>query len=191
MFMTALSRQRHTRFANPERNPVPHFAAGLSRRPSGWSGEELDLKEVEDLDGVIEEMRRYGDDAEVQLMFVEEDDEWFAIVRVDEDGDPRVFLSDGRVMDTSTLGALFGEAAAVVDPPDADDDEDGEDDDEEDVTQTSGDPIGDPDVLADLGTPAARLLALCAEEGQLPADIISTLCENAGCLEPLDALRLA
>ena len=172
---------------------MPHFAAALSRRASGWSGEELDLKEVEDLDGVIEEMRRYGDDADLQLLFVEEDDEWFAIVRVDEDGDPRVFLSDGRAMESSDLGALFGEAAAVAEPRDEDGDEDDEDDDEDDdeVGQTSGDPVGDPDVLTDLGTTSSRLLALCAEEGQLPADVISTLCESAGCLEALDALRLA
>jgi putative tRNA adenosine deaminase-associated protein len=171
---------------------VPHFAAALSRRPDGWSGEELDLKGVEDLDGVIEEMRRYGDDAEIQLLFVEEDDEWFAIVRVDEDGDPRVFLSDARAMETSQLGALFGEAAAVVEPLDEDDaDDEGDDDEEDDGGQTSGDPVGDPEVLSDLGTPEKRLLALCAEEGQLPADVISTLCESAGCLEPLDALRLA
>jgi putative tRNA adenosine deaminase-associated protein len=172
---------------------VPHFAAALSRRPDGWSGEELDLKDVEDLDGVLEEMRRYGDDAETQLLFVEEDDEWFAIVRVDEDGDPRVFLSDARAMETSQLGALFGEAAAVVEPlddVDVDDDED-DDDEDDDGAQTSGDPVGDPEVLADLGTPEKRLLALCAEEGQLPADVISTLCENAGCLETLDSLRLA
>jgi putative tRNA adenosine deaminase-associated protein len=171
---------------------VPHFAAALSRRSSGWSGEELELKDVEDLDGVVEEMRRYGDDADLQLLFVEEDDEWFAIVRVGEDGDPRVFLSDGRVMETSTLGAMFGEAAAVVEPRDeADEDEDDDDEDDDEASQTSGDPVGDPDVLADLGTPAARLLVLCAEEGQLPADIVSTLCESAGCLEALDALRLA
>ena len=174
---------------------MPHFAAALSRSPSGWSGEELDLKDVEDLDGVVEEMRRYGDDADLQLLFVEEDDEWFAIVRVDEDGDPRVFLSDGRAMETSNLGALFGEAAAVADPRDDvdedDEDEDDDEDDDEETSQTSGDPVGDPDVLADLGIPEKRLLALCAEEGQLPADVISTLCENAGCLEALDALRLA
>jgi putative tRNA adenosine deaminase-associated protein len=170
---------------------VPHFAAALSRRPDGWSGEELDLKDVEDLDGVLEEMRRYGDDAETQLLFVEEDDEWFAIVRVDEDGDPRVFLSDARAMETSQLGALFGEAAAVVEPLDDVDDDEDDDDEDDDGAQTSGDPIGDPEVLSDLGTPETRLLALCAEEGQLPADVISTLCENAGCLEPLDALRLA
>lgn len=172
---------------------MPHFAAGLSRRSSGWSGEELNLKDVEDLDGVVDELRSSGDDADVQLLFVEEDDEWFAIVRVDEDGDPRVFLSDGRAMESSDLGALFGEAAAVAEPSDDDEDDSDEDEDDEDdeAGQTSGDPVGDPDVLADLGTPSSRLLALCAEEGQLPADVISTLCESAGCLDALDALRLA
>ena len=172
---------------------MPHFAAAFSRRPSGWSGEELDLKDVEDLDGVIEEMRQYGDDADLQLLFVEEDDEWFAVVRLDEDGDPRVFLSDGRATESSKLGALFGEAAEVVEPRDDidEDDEEGEEDDEEESVQTTGDPVGDADLLSDLGTPAARLLELCAEEGQLPADVISAVCENAGCLEALDALRLA
>jgi putative tRNA adenosine deaminase-associated protein len=172
---------------------VPHFAAGLSRRSSGWSGEELELKDVEDLDGVVDELRSSGDDADVQLLFVEEDDEWFAIVRVDEDGDPRVFLSDGRAMESSDLGALFGEAAAVVEPRDDDDEDDDEDDEDDDdeAGQTSGDPVGDPEILADLGTPSSRLIELCAEEGQLPADIISTLCDSAGCLDALDALRLA
>jgi putative tRNA adenosine deaminase-associated protein len=174
---------------------VPHFAAALSRRPSGWSGEELNLKDVEDLDGVIEEMRRYGDEAELQLLFVEEDDEWFAVVRLDEDGDPRVFLSDGRALESSELGALIGEAAAVAEPREeprlVDDEDEDEDEDEEDAVQTGGDPVGDADLLSDLGTPARKLLDLSAAEGQLPADIISALCERAGCLEALDTLRLA
>ena len=173
---------------------MSHFAAALYRRPSGWAGEELELKEVEDLDGVVEELRRYGDEADVQLLFVEEDDEWFAVVRVDEDGDPRVFLSDARAMESSQLGALVGEAAAVAEPREdlhlVEDDED-VDDDDDDAVQTGGDPVGDSDLLADLGTPSRQLLELSAEEGQLPADIISALCERAGCLETLDALRLA
>jgi putative tRNA adenosine deaminase-associated protein len=172
---------------------VPYFAAALARHPSGWSGEEVDLKGVEDLDGVLDELRAVGEDGETLLLLVEEDDEWFAVVRLDEDGDPRVFLSDGRAMETSELGALFGEAAAVAEPADddADDDDEDDDEDEDDAAQIAGDPVGDADLLADLGTPAARLIALCAEEGQLPADIISVLCESAGCLEALDALRLA
>jgi putative tRNA adenosine deaminase-associated protein len=175
---------------------LPYFAAALARRSSEWTGEEIDLKGVEDLDAVIEELRRVGDDAETQLLFVEENDEWFAIVRLDELGDPRVFLSDGRAMESSELGAILGEAAAIADPPDEDaidddESESDEDDDEDEATQVAGDPVGDVDLLADLGTTSARLLALCAEEGQLPADIMSALCESAGCLETLDSLRMA
>ena len=173
---------------------MPYFAAVLARRPAGWSADEIDLKGVEDLDGVVEEMRSVGDDdAELQLLFVEENDEWFAVVRIDDDGDPRVFLSDGRAMDTSELGALFAEAAEVASPDDDDlddEDDDDEDDDDDEPAQTSGDPVGDPELLTDLGTPAPRLIALCAEEGQLPADIISVICESAGCAEVLDALRV-
>jgi putative tRNA adenosine deaminase-associated protein len=175
---------------------LPYFAAVLARRPSGWSADEIDLKDVEDLDGVIEEIRAVGDDeADLQLLFVEEDDEWFAVVRVDEDGDPRVFLSDGRAMETSQLGALFGEAADVVGPSD-DADLDGEDegeedeDDEDEAVSTTGEPVGDSELLSDLGTSSSQLLKLCAEEGQLPADIISVICESAGCAEVLDALRV-
>lgn len=172
---------------------MPYFAAALARRPTGWSGEEIDLKGVEDLDGVIEALREVGEDAQTLLLFVEENDEWLAIIRVDEDGDPRVFLSDGRAMETSDLGAVLGEAAAVAEVRDDDADAESttDDDEEEEVTQAAGDPVGDPDLLADLGTPAARLLELCAEEGQLPGDIMSAICESAGCLESLDALRLA
>lgn len=172
---------------------MPYFAAALARRPAGWSGEEIDLKEVEDLDGVVEEMRQVDDEAQTLLLFVEEDDEWFAVVRVDDDGDPRVFLSDARATETSALGSLLGEAAAVTDPVDdgdLDDDENDDEDEEEEATQVAGDPLGDADILTDLGTPAPRLLELCAEEGQLPGDIVSALCESAGCLDTLDGLRM-
>jgi len=168
---------------------VSYFASALARTDGTWSGTELDLGEVEDLDGLVEEMRRDADDAGLIVLFVEEDDEWFGIVRLDDDADPRAFLSDGRVLETSTVGALLAEAAAVTDPDDDEpDDEDAEGDEDESV-RIEGDPIGDAELLADLGTPAKRLLALCAEEGQLPADIISSLCESAGCLEALEELR--
>ncbi|HEU5035151.1 MAG TPA: tRNA adenosine deaminase-associated protein [Mycobacteriales bacterium] len=171
---------------------MPYFAAVLARDASGWSGEEVDLKGVDDLDGLVEEMRGVHDDAQTLLLFVEEDDEWFAAVRVDGDSDPRVFLSDGRATATSELAALLAEAAEVAEPIDDDAEEPGAaDEDEEEAVQPAGEPIGDADLLTDLGTPAARLLALCAEEGQLPADIVTALCERAGCGEALDALRIA
>ena len=171
---------------------MSYFAAALARQDGKWFGDELELKAAEDLDGVIDALRSVADDADTLLLLLEQDDEWFAIVRVDEDGDPRVFLSDFRATETSELGAILGEAAvgaAVLD--DDDEDDEVEDDDEEDGPRTEGDPVGDAELLADLGTPAAKLLALCAEEGQLPADILSVLCESAGCLDELESLRLA
>src|SRR4051794_35724889 len=163
----------------------------MARTDGTWEGRDLDLGEVEDLDGLVDEMRRGSDDADVVVLFVEEDDEWFGIVRLDEEADPRAFLSDGRVVETSAVGTLLAEAAAVTDPDDDDDDDDDEteEEEEEEVIRIAGDPVGDAELLVDLGTPAKRLLALCAKEGQLPADIISSLCESAGCLDALEELR--
>jgi putative tRNA adenosine deaminase-associated protein len=173
---------------------VSYFAVGLARTGAGWTGEEVDLGDVEDLDGVVDALRQaVGDDSNPALLLVEQDDEWFAIVRVDDDSDPRVFVSDGRVVETSTLGAIFGEAATIndddADDDDVEDDDDDADDEEEDPIGSAGDPVGDSDLMSDLGTSSARLLALCAEEGQLPADILSAVCEQAGCLDTLEALR--
>jgi putative tRNA adenosine deaminase-associated protein len=170
---------------------VTYATAAVARVGSAWFGEELELDEVEDLDGVVELLREVvGDDAETALLFVEEDDEWFAVLRIDTDGEPRVFVSDARVIVSSATAALFAEAAieSTVDD-DADDDEETEDDDDDEGTRADGDPTGDPALLADLGTPAPRLLKLCEAEGQLPGDVISELCEAAGCLDVLEKLR--
>jgi len=170
---------------------VSYFAAALARRGGDWVGTEIDLTDAEDLDGVVDVLRAaVGDETDVALLLFEENDEWFGIVRIDDDVDPRVFVSDGRVVETSAIGAILGEAATVQDDDDEGDDEEETDDgEEEDDSRAAGDPIGDADVLADLGTPSDRLLKLCAEEGQLPADILSAVCETAGCLEALELLR--
>jgi putative tRNA adenosine deaminase-associated protein len=171
---------------------VTYAAAAVARVDAGWFGDELELDEVEDLDGVVELLREVvGDDATTALLFVEEDDEWFAVLRVDADGEPRVFVSDARVIASSDTAALFAEAAieVTVDDDDGDTENSDEDSDSDEGTRADGDPTGDPSLLADLGTPAPRLLELCAEEGQLPSDVISTLCEAAGCLDVLEKLR--
>lgn len=170
---------------------MTYATAALARVGTDWFGDELELDDVEDLDGVVELLREVvSDEATISLLFVEENDEWFAILRVDADGEPRVFLSDARVITSSAIAALFAEAAieASVDE-DADDDEDDEDDDDDEGMLADGDPTGDAGLLSDLGTSAAQLLALCAAEGELPSDVISTVCESAGCLDVLEKLR--
>lgn len=172
---------------------MTYAAAALARVNSSWFGDELELDNVEDLDGVVELLREVvGDEPDTALLFVEEDDEWFAVLRIDADGEPRVFVSDARVIASSETAALFAEAAVESTADDLDDDADDEadgDEAEDEGTRADGDPTGDPALLADLGTPAERLLELCATERLLPADVISTLCEAAGCLDVLEKLR--
>jgi putative tRNA adenosine deaminase-associated protein len=174
---------------------VTYVASTLARVDSAWFGDDVSLDEVEDLDGVVELVREViGDEAETGLLFVEQDDEWFAVLRIDADGDPRVFVSDARVVSSSEIAAMLAEGALDVSVEEAavddDDDDDAEDEDEDESTALAdGDPAGDTGLLSDLGTSASRLLALCAEEGALPADIIAALCESAGCLDVLEKLR--
>lgn len=50
-------------------------------------------------------------------------------------------------------------------------------------------PVGESALLADLGTPSDALLDLCAEEGLLPADVLSGVADRAGFLDVLEGLR--
>ena len=50
-------------------------------------------------------------------------------------------------------------------------------------------PFGDAEIVEDLGTSAADLLAMCAHEGTLPMDVLVAVCEKAGCGEIFDDLR--
>ena len=164
---------------------MAYFAAGLARSFEKWSGRELDLDLIEDIDGVTDLMRELLDDPNgVALLFLEENDEYFAVVRLDDDSDPRVFISDRRAPTTSDLAAvLFEEGAADDDEVEAEGDED------EESSRAEPEAGGDPEILTDLGTSKDALLELTYEEGLLPGDVISTLSERAGCLEVLEDLR--
>ena len=160
-----------------------YFAAVLARTKSGWTGQELDLDGAQDVDEVAE-LIRDTTDARTALLFVEEDDEYVAIVRVDRDAEePRVFISDGRAADSYPIVEMLAVAVEA-----ADQDEDDEEDEDAPPGHDS-EPLGDAALLADLGTSARDLLALCAHEGTLPSDVISEVCERAGCLDELEALR--
>jgi putative tRNA adenosine deaminase-associated protein len=166
---------------------VTYYAAALARTDDGWTGRELDLAEVEDLEALADVLRDLAGDGEgPSLLLLEEDDEYIAVVRVDGGtgslDEPRVFLSDRRAVQNSEVAAMLWE--------DADLDE-GPDEDEEEGTRPVAEPVGDAALLADLGTTADALLDLCAEEGLLPADVLTGVAERAGFLEVLDGLREA
>ena len=158
-----------------------YFAAVLARTDDEWSGREIDMASIEDLDSLVVTMRALADGGSA-LFFLEEDDEYLAIVRVDGDLDPRTFISDDRAVQTSALAALVMEEIVVL-PESDDDDEEG--------IKPDPEPVGDTDIVADLGIEADELLDLCSSEGMLPADVITAICEKAGCADALDNLRLA
>ncbi len=162
---------------------MSYFAAALARSEQGWTGVELDLAEVEDLETLADLLRDLtGEGPGPALLLLEEDDEHLAVVRVDGGAgslaEPRVFLSDRRAVANSEVAAMLWE-----------DEDEAADDDEDEGTRPIAEPVGDTAVLADLGTSARELLDLCAEEGLLPADVLTTLCEHAGCDDVLERLR--
>lgn len=164
---------------------MSYFAAALAHAVSGWSASEVDLDEVEDLEALAELLRELtGDGDGPALLLLEEDDEYVAVVRVDGGPgsleEPRVFLSDRRAVQASEVAAMLWEDSPLVDAVPDDDDE---------GTRPVAEPVGDAGLLADLGICAEDLLELCAEEGLLPADVLTALCERAGCLDALEQLR--
>ena len=160
---------------------MSYFAAALARTPAGWTAEELDLDGLTDVDAVADRVRDVGGEAETALLFVEEDDEYVAILRVDAD-DLRVFVSDSQAAESYPVAGIF--AGAVEEEPAPSDL-----DDEEDEDPPDSEPVGDADLLADLGTPRRDLIALVTHERTLPSDVISEVCERAGCLDELETLR--
>ena len=157
---------------------MSYFAAALVRNGAGWTARDLDLEGVEDLEELAEALRDLDGDG-LALLLLEQDDEWLGVVRVEGDEDPRVFLSDRRAVQLSDVAALLWE----------EEDEEPADLDEDEGPRPVAEPVGDSDLLADLGTPQEVLLELCAHEGLLPADVLSAVGERAGFLDVLDELR--
>ena len=154
-----------------------YFAALINRSPEGWSGEEMNLDDIEDLDGLVDEVRERSEG--LALLFVEEDDEYFAVVRVDGDRDARTFISDVRAIDVFPLAARIMQDEVPVTPPDE----------EENSPPPSITPAGDPTIVTDLGISSAQLVELCGEEGMLPADVITAICAKVGCADVLEEIR--
>lgn len=153
------------------------FAAAFVRVSDGWRGSEVDLGAAEiadDLgDAVQEALGLQGD--ELALLCVEVEDEWFALVRYEDDAEPRAFLSDAHAAASDALGELFGELAGVVVP--------------EQETDLGVRPAGDFELLADLGLTSEELLELSMEEGVLPADTLSVIAERLAFADELDRLH--
>ena len=167
------------------------FAAAVARGKNGWTASELDLTGLADIDEVVDALRDVEPDADLALLFVESDDQYLAILRLDEGEDLRVFGSDSAFVEESRIGAvLLGEVEAPaleIDDLTAGGGEDGDGP----AADPDADPLGDAELLADLGISAHRLLALCGQEGMLPSDVTAEICQRIGCGDEVEELREA
>ncbi len=182
---------------------MSYFAAAAVKESDGWSASEVSLVDAADIEDVADRLRDVAPTADTSLLFVESDDVYSVILRLDQGEDLRVFGSDLAFAEDSRLGAiLLGEvggpavdlaaaelAAAELDaePADGQDDLAGQ----PATAVADADPAGDFELLTDLGVPAPRLLELCAQEGMLPADITAEICQAIGCGDEIEELREA
>ncbi|WP_042369696.1 tRNA adenosine deaminase-associated protein [Streptacidiphilus neutrinimicus] len=188
---------------------MAYFAALLARTEDGWDVSETDLDDVETLADLANLAREAAEDEETVLVFIEQEDAWFAVVRVDGEDDPRVFVSDAAAASRSSYGELvltdellgregedeLGDLDHLVaelddeedtDSAEADDDEDGSDDTGEQGIPSG--PLGDAGLLIEFGFGAKELMDLAAE-GSVPGDALSEIAEALGCGEVLEAVR--
>ena len=176
---------------------MSYFAAAVIRAADEWSATEVSLADAADVEDVADRLRDVDPNADVALLFVESDDSYLAILRLDGGEDLRVFGSDVAFAEDSRMGALLlGDLAQPaieieVELAASESSTVDSDDDTAQALVAGADPAGDPDLLVDLGVPATRLLQLCAHEGMLPSDITAEVCQAIGCGDEVEELREA
>ncbi|MEV7425508.1 MULTISPECIES: tRNA adenosine deaminase-associated protein [unclassified Streptomyces] len=186
-----------------------YFAALLARTEDGWEASDTDLDDVETLSDLTDLAREASVDEETVLVFIEQEDSWFGILRVEGEEDPRIYVSDaasaarssyGEILIDELLGGDEDDPADDLDALDLDGTEDGEpderdetydndnsDDNDDDNGVTDGEtapagPVGDRGILTDLGLSEADLLAL-------RSDAMAEIAEALGAAEVLETVR--
>ncbi|MFF8862050.1 hypothetical protein ACF08B_08375 [Streptomyces sp. NPDC015139] len=175
-----------------------YFAALLARTEDGWEASDTELDDVETLSDLADLAREASPDEDTVLVLIEQEDAWFGVVRVDGEDDPRIYVSDAAAAQRSAYGELLltdellGREPGADDGPDLDaldldGTEDGES--EENDEEGGGDdavphsPVGDSQILDDLGIGEKELRILDAE------DALSTIAEALGASEVLETVR--
>ncbi|KUN24427.1 hypothetical protein AQJ23_23025 [Streptomyces antibioticus] len=175
-----------------------YFAALLARTEDGWEASDTELDDVETLSDLAELAREASPEDDTVLVLIEQEDAWFGVVRIDGEDDPRIYVSDAAAAARSSYGEILltdellgrepGEDDADLESLDLDGTEDGEDEDDDD-SEGSGSaeavphgPVGDPEILDDLGVSQKELKALSE-------DALTEIAEALGASEVLETVR--
>ncbi|GHH82956.1 tRNA adenosine deaminase-associated protein [Streptomyces capitiformicae] len=175
-----------------------YFAALLARTEDGWEASDTELDDVETLSDLADLAREASPDDDTVLVLIEQEDAWFGVVRIDGEDDPRIYVSDAAAAARSSYGEILltnellgrepGDDGADLDSLDLDGTEDGEPADDNDDGGTAAEavphsPVGDSEILDDLGVTEKELRALDAD------DALSSIAEALGASEVLETVR--
>lgn len=172
---------------------MAYFTAVIARTGSGWKARDVEVDDASSLDELAAALRSAAVDDHPVLAVIEHEDEWFALIRVDGDEEPRLFVSDFGASSRSHYGELLASAADVdveEEDEDAGGDEEGDEDEGKDEDEL---PValwaGDPEILEDLGVSARSLRKIAEESGDDPGTVLADIGETVGFAELLEALR--
>jgi putative tRNA adenosine deaminase-associated protein len=173
-----------------------YFAALLARTEDGWEASDTELDDVETLSDLADLAREASPDDDTVLVLIEQEDAWFGVVRIDGEDDPRIYISDAAAAARSSYGEILltaellgkepGDDGPDLDSLDLDGTEDGEPDDDDDDTASEAvphSPVGDTEILDDLGVSEKELRALDAD------DALNSIAEALGASEVLETVR--
>jgi putative tRNA adenosine deaminase-associated protein len=173
-----------------------YFAALLARTEDGWEASDTELDDVETLSDLADLAREASPDDDTVLVLIEQEDAWFGVVRIDGEDDPRIYISDAAAAARSSYGEILltaellgkepGDDGPDLDSLDLDGTEDGEPDDDDDDTAAEAvphSPVGDTEILDDLGVSEKELRALDAD------DALNSIAEALGASEVLETVR--
>jgi putative tRNA adenosine deaminase-associated protein len=172
---------------------VAYFTAVIARSGKGWKSRDVEVDDANSLDELAGALRSAAFDDQPVLAVIEHEDEWFALIRVDGEDEPRLFVSNFGASAQGHYAQLLASAADV----DVEDDEDEpavEADDEDDDDADEDEPViaawaGDPDVLEDLGISGRLLRKITEDSGDDPGAVLAEIGETVGFADLLDALR--
>ena len=172
---------------------VAYFTAVIARAGSAWRARDVEVDDATSLEDLTDALRSVAVGDQPVLAVIEHEDEWFALVRVDGDDEPRLFVSDLNAASHSRYGPLLA-PAADVDSADDLDDADDEGDDDEEAEKAEEEPkvaawAGETDLLEDLGVSGRTLRKLVEENGDDPGVVLAEVGEVVGFVELLDTLR--
>lgn len=187
-----------------------YFAALLARTEDGWEASDTDLDDVETLSDLTDLAREASVDEDTVLVFIEQEDAWFGVIRVDGEEDPRIYVSNASAATRSSYGEilltdeLLGREPGAEDsiaaleelvgldgteddepdnaPDNNNDTADNDNDDDDGLDAVPAGPLGDTGLLSDLGLPEAELL-------MLRSDALVEIADALGAAEVLETVR--